>query len=153
MGVILGDQITKIVAENKGVTKKMTIANNIVIKDVKKQEFVLEGERKPVLAIEFSFGSTYGESGSKIELDGKIFYSSDKKELENLEKAWRERKTLQNEAVELAIRNRALEVGLLQAVALANQLHLPAPIQLPRFVPAGKQEAKQKETEETEKSN
>jgi|YelNatPaOPRAMG01_1025707.scaffolds.fasta_scaffold19361_3 hypothetical protein len=144
MGFILGEQLTKIVAENKGVLRKMTIANNINIKDVKKQELLLEGEKKPVLVVDFEFVSNYGESGSKIELEGKIFYSGDKKEIESLEKGWSSEKRLPNEDVELALRNRALETGLLQAVALANQLRLPAPIQLPRFVPAEKKPEEKK---------
>lgn len=135
MGLIIGDQIIRVVAQNKGVPKKTTISNNLRILDVTKQDLSIIGEKKQGAVFTFMFESSYGESESKIEIEGKIYYSGDKKELDEIENTWKTKKSLP-EKIMLGINNRALEVSLLQSVALANQLRLPVPIQLPRFVPA-----------------
>ena len=133
MGIILGEQVKKIVAENKGISRQMTIANNIKLTDVHKQDVRMGAEKQQGLAFDFLFSSVYGETSSKIEVEGSIYYGGDKKELDEIEKAWKEKKAM-DQKVTLAVNNRALELGFLQSIALANQLHLPIPIQLPRFV-------------------
>lgn len=144
MGYIVADQITKINAERKPLPKEMTISTNIKIINVEKKTLNLGEEKKPGIDFNFIFTTMYGESGSKIEVEGTIFYLGDKKELDDIEKAWKEKKTLLNEAVALAVNNRALELGLLQSIALAGQLKLPTPIKLPQFVPAPPVEQKTK---------
>jgi hypothetical protein len=141
MGTIIADQINKIFAERKPLQKKMTISTNIKIIDAIKKTIALGEEKKQGIEFSFIFSTTYGESGSKIEIEGSIFYICDKKELEEIEKSWSEKKALPNENLALLLNNRALEIGLLQSIALANQLRLPAPIKLPKFI-LGKEEEK-----------
>jgi hypothetical protein len=134
MGYLAGDQINKILAERKPLQRKMTISTNIKITNVEKKNLVIGGDKKPGLAFDFLFSTLYGDSSSKIEVEGSIFYFGEKKELDDVEKSWKDKKAISNEAVALAVNNRALEVGLLQSITLANQLRLPIPIKLPKFV-------------------
>ena len=134
MGYIVADQINKIFAERKPLQKKMTISTSIKIANVTKKNLVIGGDKKQGADFDFLFTTTYGENGSKREVEGTVFYLGDKKELDEIEKAWTEKKTLPNENIALIINNRALEIGLLQSIVLANQLRLPVPIKLPKFV-------------------
>lgn len=133
MGIILGEHVRRIVAENKGIARKMTIANNIRITDIRRQTLRLAEEKQEGLSFDFIFASSYGDTGSKIEVEGTIFYGGDKKELDEIEKEWKEKKTIPQKLA-LPINNRALEIGFLQAIALSNQVKLPAPINLPKFI-------------------
>ena len=133
MGVIVGDQINRILAENKGLAKKMTISNNIQVINISKKDFSFGEKKEPGLAFDFTYASKYGDTGTKIEVDMTVFYLSDKKELDEIEKLWKDKKQV-HEKVVLPENNRVLEAGMLQAIALANQLRLPTPIKLPKFV-------------------
>jgi hypothetical protein len=133
MGVIVGDIITRILAEHKGLPKKVTISNNISVKNISRKDFSLGEKKEPGLTFEFLFVSNYGDMGSKIEIDINVFYMGDKKELDEIEKLWKEKKQVHKDVV-LQINNRVLETGMLQAIALSNQLRLPTPIKLPKFV-------------------
>lgn len=143
MGAIIGEHVRKIIAENKGIARKMTISNNIKITDVRKADFAVGEGKQPGIAFDFLFAATYGETPSKIEVEGTIFYTAEKKELEEIEKEWKDKKVVL-EKIALPINNRALEIGFLQSIALANQVRLPAPLQLPRFVQGKPEEAKKK---------
>lgn len=135
MGSIVADHINKIFAERKPLQKKMTITTNIKLTNVAKKNLIIGDEKRQGADFDFLFTTAYGgENGSKIEVEGTIFYLGDKKELDEIEKTWAEKKILPNENVALLINNKALEVGLLQSIALANQLRLPVPIKLPKFV-------------------
>lgn len=134
MGYIVADQITKISAERKPLPKELMISTNIKITNAEKKTLSIGEDKKQGIDFNFVFTTMYGESGSKIEVEGTIFYLGDKKELDEIEKAWKDKKSLANENTALIVNNRALEIGLLQSIALANQLRLPTPIKLPKFV-------------------
>jgi hypothetical protein len=134
MGYIVADQINKILAERKPLQRKMTISTNIKINNVEKKNLVIGEDKKQGMDFDFLFTTTYGENGSKIEVEGTIFYLGDKKELDDIEKSWKEKKALPDENIALIVNNRALEIGLLQSIAMASQLRLPTPIKLPKFV-------------------
>jgi hypothetical protein len=134
MGYIVADQITKISAERKPLPKELMISTNIKITNAEKKTLSIGEDKKQGIDFNFVFTTMYGESGSKIEVEGTIFYLGDKKELDEIEKAWKDKKSLANESTALIVNNRALEIGLLQSIALANQLRLPTPIRLPKFV-------------------
>jgi hypothetical protein len=134
MGFIIADQINKIFAERKPMPEQMMISTNIKITNAEKKNMNLGGEKKQGMDINFVFTTLYGDNGSKIEVEGIIFYLGEKKELDEIEKSWKDKKVLPSEELALLINNRALEIGLLQAIALADQLRLPTPIKLPKFV-------------------
>ena len=134
MGYIVADQINKIFAERKPLQRKMTISTSIKITNAEKKNIVIGEDKKQGMDFDFLFTTSYGENGSKIEVEGTVFYLGDKKELDDIEKSWKDKKTLPNENIALIVNNRALEVGLLQSIMLANQLRLPVPIKLPKFV-------------------
>ncbi len=140
---IIGEQILRIEATNKGIARQMTIANNVQVKNVVKKEFSVGGDKKPGLGFEFIFSATYGETGSKIEVEGSIYYVDDKKKIDEIEKEWQDKKKIEDEKLILPVLNRALEMGYVHAISLADKLRLPPPIQMPKFI--------SKKTEKSEK--
>jgi len=131
---IVGDQIFRIEGVNKGVARQMTIANNVQIKDVVKRDIVVGNDPKQGLGFNFVFSATYDETGSKIEVEGSVYYIDEKKKLEEIEKEWQSKKKIEDENLILPVLNRALEIGYTQSIAMADQLRLPPPIQMPKFV-------------------
>jgi|GEM_PF-1523985 len=144
MGVILGDHIVRIHAENKGMSKKMTVSNNIILTEVMERNYNFAGDKKPGLALKYTYTTKYGDTGSKIETDIVVFFVGDKKEIDEILNTWKEKKTLSDKFA-LPISNRVLEVGMLQAIALAEQLKMTIPVKLPRFTkPKAAKETKAK---------
>lgn len=141
MGDIVGDQIVKMFAEAKPLQKKTTISTGLKFTDVSSKTVVMGDTKKQAATFDFLFTTSYGENGAKIEVTGTIFYLADKKELDEIEKSWKEKKSFPNEKIALQLNNKALEIGLLQSLALASQLKLPAPIKLPKFIIGAKEEA------------
>ena len=131
---IIGEQVLRIEAGNKGITRQMTISNNVQIKDVVKNEFNVGGDKKPGLSFDFAFSAAYAETGSKIDVEGSIFFVDEKKKLDEIEKEWQEKKKIEDERLILPVLNRALEIGYVHAISLADKLRLPPPVQMPRFV-------------------
>ncbi len=140
VGMIVGEQLTKISGQKKKLERRMAITNNIQLKSVEKREFAVGGEKKPGLAFGFSFVSKYGADAGIVEIEGAVFYVDDQKKLNDIEKIWADKKKIEDDKLLLPIMNRALEIGYLQAIAMADQLKLPPPLQMPRFV--GKKPAK-----------
>lgn len=142
VAAIIGDQILRIEAVNKGVARQMTIANNVHIKNVAKKDFTVGSDSKPGMSFDFVFSAAYDETGSRIEVEGSILYIDDKKKLDEIEKEWNAKKQIEDEKLILPVLNRALEIGYVHAVSLADKLRLPPPIQMPKFV--GKLPAEEK---------
>jgi len=133
-GIIVGETLKKISGYRKKLERRMSISNNIKISSAEKRDFMAGGEKKPGIAFGFTFTSKYGEDAGLIEIEGEVFYIDDKKKLDEIENTWTEKKKVEDEKLILPIMNRALELGYLQAIALADQLKLPPPLQMPRFL-------------------
>jgi len=134
VGMIVGEQLTKVSAQRKKLERRMAITNNIQLKAVTKREFAVGGEKKPGLAFGFTFTSKYGADAGVVEVEGEVFFIDDKKKLDDIEKIWGDKKRIEDDKLLLPIMNRALEIGYLQAIAMADQLKLPPPLQMPRFI-------------------
>ena len=136
MGVIIGERLNRIYAERKKLAQQMEIKVEPKIIDVQKLEAAIIGVRKPGLRFAFNFDVSYGKNGAagKIEVLGDIFYSGDEKEVKKLEADWKKEKKVVDDNIKIAITNRILELGYLQAIALANHVKLPAPLRMPRIV-------------------
>jgi len=134
VGMIVGEQLNKISGSRKQLERKMAITNNIQLKSVEKREFGVGGEKKPGIAFGFTFTSKYGENAGIIDVEGEVFYIDDQKKLNEIEKTWADKKKIEDDKLLLPVMNRALELGYLQVIAMADQLRLPPPLQMPRFV-------------------
>jgi hypothetical protein len=130
---IIGHQITKIVGKRGESEKNLKITSNVELKDVRKKDVFIAGDKKQALDFEFEFTIQYGEKAGGININGTLFYTAEKAELDKLAKKWDKDKKLEPEMV-ISILNRAMELGYVESISLSERLRLPPPIKLPRFV-------------------
>ena len=112
---------------------RMEIKVNPTLIKVVKRDAVIGGESKAGLNFEFEFKVVYEEFG-EIVVEGTIFYTDSPEVLRKLEQEWIASKEIKDEDTRLGIMNRVMEIGYLEAISIAKQVKLPAPLQLPRFM-------------------
>jgi hypothetical protein len=130
---IIGHQITKILGKRGETERNIKINANVELKDVRKHDVFVAGDKKPSLDFEFEFTIKYGEEAGGININGILFYTGDDAELDKLDKAWKKDKKLEPDMV-IGILNRAMELGYIESIPMAERLKLPPPMRLPRFV-------------------
>jgi len=135
MGFIVGENIHRISAERNKKDRmpvRMEIKVSPTLKSVVKKDANIGGEVKPGVTFEFEFKVDYEEFG-EIIVEGGVFFTDTPDKLKKLEKGWIDESQIVDEDVRLGIMNRIMEIGYLEAIAIAKQVKLPAPLQLPRF--------------------
>ena len=135
MGFIVGENIHRISAERNKKDRmpvRMEIKVSPTLKSVVKKDANIGGEVKPGVTFEFEFKVDYEEFG-EIIVEGGVFFTDTPDKLKKLEKGWIDESQIVDEDVRLGIMNRIIEIGYLEAIAIAKQVKLPAPLQLPRF--------------------
>ena len=130
---IVGHQIIKIIGKRGEPERGLKITSNVELKDVRKKDISIAGDKKPALDFEFEFIVKYGERAGGITITGILFYTGEKSELDKIEKKWKKDKKLDADMI-INILNRAMELGYIEAIPLAERLRLPPPLKLPRFV-------------------
>jgi hypothetical protein len=130
---IIGHQITKIVGKRGDAEQNIKITSNVELKDVRKKDVFVAGDKKAALDFEFEFIIQYGEKAGGININGVLFYTGEKAELDKLDKKWKKDKKLESDLI-IGILNRAMELGFIEAIALSDRLRLPPPMKLPRFI-------------------
>ena len=136
MGFIIGESIHRISAERNQQNRmpvRMEIKVNPTLIKVVKRDAVIGGESKAGLNFEFEFKVVYEEFG-EIVVEGTIFYTDSPEVLRKLEQEWIASKEIKDEDTRLGIMDRVMEIGYLEAISIAKQVKLPAPLQLPRFM-------------------
>ncbi len=129
--------INILINEVKGERKKTPVGNiNIrstpTIKNIEEKNFDLKGIDK-VLSIEFEFKTEYEPKIGFIQLSGDLIYAgADNKEVL---KKWKKNKKI-DEKIGIEVINSIFRRCIIKAVALAEDLQLPPPLQIPRFTPA-----------------
>ncbi len=126
---VIGVNFTSITASNKrkAVKGKISVSSRPEIKSVEYRE-ITSPKLENILAIGFSFVTSYEPDLGKIEINGELLYQHP--EAKELEKKWKKEKELPPE-VTVEILNFVLRRCLVKAVALADDLQLPPPLNLP----------------------
>ncbi len=144
MGFIIGESVHRISAERNQQNRmpvRMEIKVNPALLKVVKRDAMIGGESKPGLNFEFEFKVQYEEFG-EIVVEGTIFYTDTPDMLKKIEQEWIANKEVKDEDTRLGIMNRVMEIGYLEAISIAKQVKLPAPLQLPRFTKESKEKAR-----------
>lgn len=129
---IISFNFTKINAERKeGAKGKISIANNIGIKDVKSFELKLGKNKEKALKLEFLFEAKYDPNIGNISLGGDIVYLGTADKVKEIEKEWKKNKKLPNDVVEEVMGN-ILSKCNIEALIMSREINLPAPIPLPK---------------------
>lgn len=130
---IVGFDFRKMSAEKNDKSKggKISINNNVTVKEVEMAEASIAGKGQKLLRYSFEFKSEYKPDLGNIKLEGEVLSLEEGKKAEELEKSWKKDKTLPPEVMQSVI-STALNKCNVQALILSQQVNLPSPIPLPK---------------------
>ncbi len=128
----IGERINRVQATRGKLSPKMEIKSNVDLSDVSLKDLGITATKKGV-SFSFTFKVEYSNNGGSIEVDGELFYLDDEAKMKEIDESWKKDKKL-DEKLRLSAMNRILEVSYMQAIVASEQVKLPPPIQLPRFV-------------------
>lgn len=127
---IIGFSMQKINVERINSPKgKINIKNNVSIKNVQRSKFGF-GDKREALAYSFEFTVDYEPKVGSIVISGEVINLADEKTAKDVLARWKKDKKV--DPVELApVLNAVLQRCNVQALVLARDINLPAPIPLP----------------------
>lgn len=128
---VIGFSFTKMLVEKHNPVKgKVTINNNVGIKEVEETKININTSKK-ALKLDFEFSSSYDPDIGKILLEGEVIYLIDKDKSEEIIKNWKKNKKLEQEVMN-SVLNYVLSKCNIQALILSKDMNLPPPIPLPK---------------------
>ncbi len=136
VGYIIGENIRKVTAERKpdaAFPPRMEVKVNPEITNIILKDTVIGGDKKKGLTIDFEFNVEYSDKFGKILIEGIVFFTDTAENMKKIEADWKKEKKILDDSIRVGIMNRILEVGYMQAIPMASQVKLPAPLQMPRF--------------------
>lgn len=130
--VLLNFGFTNIqVSKNKGNSSKVNVKSNMNITDVRVSEAIKQKDQK-AFNISFEYVVDYEPKAGSIKLQGDVLYLASEKLAEEIETAWKKNKQLPRE-IAVPVFNRILHNSTVEALLLSREVHLPAPLQLPKL--------------------
>jgi hypothetical protein len=125
----VGFDFHKIEVNKKEVEKgKISISNNISIKDVKKADIKVSKDN--AVKFYFEYLSDYKALG-KILLGGSVVYLSTKEDVKKIVDEWKKDKKVKKELMAVLI-NRILQKCNVQTIILADTVNMPPPVPMPK---------------------
>lgn len=129
---VVGFNFTKIHAERKGPVKgKISISNNIHMKNVEEHNLVLGKDKQPGLKFTFEFTSDYKPKVGEIVLEGNIVYMDEEKKVREILSSWKKEKKIPPDIMK-SLLNNVLSRCNIQALIISQYASLPPPIPLPK---------------------
>tara|TARA_Y100000310_G_scaffold95150_1_gene92996 strand:+ start:2814 stop:3236 length:423 start_codon:yes stop_codon:yes gene_type:complete len=129
---IVGFNFTRLEAEKKDMAKgKISVGNNVSIKNVEEKNLSLANDKQKVLAFTFEFTSKYDPNIGHIKFTGDVLFMEDAKKVKELLDGWKKDKKLPKEIM-TGILNTVLSKCNIQALIMSEQINLPPPIPLPK---------------------
>ena len=129
---IAGVQFDKIVVDRMNTPQgKMSVKNNIVLKDLEKKEFSVGSTKQNMLLFKFEFTADYEPKIAKITLNGTTTYIEKDAKIDEIVKGWKKDKKIPKELM-TPLLNNILNKCNVEALILAREVNLPPPIQLPK---------------------
>ena len=128
---VIGFSFTKMLVEkNAPVKGKVSINNNVGIKNVEETKLNLNPDKK-ALKLDFEFTSTYEPNIGKIYLTGEVIYLIDKSKADDVIKNWKKNKKLEKDIMTNVLNNVLTKCNV-KALVLSDYMNLPPPIPLPK---------------------
>jgi len=128
---ILGLNYNKILAEKKDVSSSnVEIKTAPEIVSVEKTKLQGMGSDKEALIISFKFSSKFKPDIGKLEIEGKIIYSSE--ELDKILESWKKDKTLPAKT-HVEVVNHIFRKVCVEALHISETMQLPPVVNLPKL--------------------
>jgi hypothetical protein len=119
---------------------KISISNNVAIKDIQQKELHLGKEKQNALQFIFEFTSKYDPDVGHISIGGELLFIEEAKKVQEILSEWKKDKKVPQDVM-TSILNNILNKCNVAALILSREVNLPAPIPLPK-VQVGKPAAK-----------
>jgi len=125
-------QFSKIAIEKMNpLAGKVSINNNVTIKNVEKTQLALGKNKQDVLKFTYEYTAKYDPKIALITLVGTLTYMPKKEKIDELVKQWKKEKKLPNEILSPVLNSIYTKCNV-QALVMAREINLPPPIQLPK---------------------
>jgi len=149
--MIVGFSFTRLEGEKKTpVRGKVSIKNNVSLQDVSDAGLTMAQGKKGV-KIHFLFQTQYEPAVGNLKFEGDVILLEDDKHADALLKTWEKEKQLPKEIM-LNLLNYILERSNVQALLMARDLALPAPIPMPKVNVQNQPAARKVTKDEAEKA-
>ncbi len=129
---IIGFNLSKVEAERSPSVKgKISIKNNIQIKEVEKSDLFLGKNKQEGIRFRFEYTSNYEPKAGKILLAGDLVAVEESDKVKKIVDEWKKNKKVEADVMTQVI-NSVLNKCSVQAIILSKELGLPSPVQLPK---------------------
>lgn len=129
---IVGIQFEKIMLEKFAPARgKVSVNNNVVVKDVSKTELAFGAAKQDALRFDFEFKANYDPKIAEIMLSGFVTYFDKKEKVAELSNEWKKDKKVSKEIMG-PILNSILSKCNIEALVFAREIGLPPPIPMPK---------------------
>lgn len=130
---IIGFNFNKIYVERKKLPRgRVSVNNNVSIKDIKEADIPIDKTKQGALKIVFEFSSKYEPEIGEILLSGDLLLIEDINKLKQILKEWEDSKKVSTQVMN-KILNTILTKCNIQALILSQTVNLPPPIPLPKI--------------------
>ncbi len=132
---IIGFGIKRIFGEKNTVPNvKLSINQNINIKDVYKEKLNIAGEE--AIGVNFIFSIVYSENFGKVEVEGNLIILPEKEELKEFSKSLKEKSI--PDKFKSIILNFIMNKCNIKALSIEDEINLPYHVPMPKLTPADK---------------
>jgi hypothetical protein len=129
---VVGLQINKIVVDKVAPVKgKVSVNNNVAVKDVEKTDLTFGTAKQDALKFSFEFKASYEPKIATITLEGTITYFDKPAVIDDLHKGWKKDKKVPPDVM-TPVLNSILSRCNVEALILSREVNLPPPIPMPR---------------------
>jgi hypothetical protein len=129
---IIATNFTKISVEKKGAVKgKVSIANNVSIKNAEKTEIAIGSSKQEALKFTFEFVAKYEPNVGQTTLNGELIFLEKPDKIKEIADEWKKNKKVQKEVMAPVLNNILTKCNI-EALILSREINLPPPVQLPR---------------------
>lgn len=129
---VVGLQFNKIVVDKHGPVKgKVSVNNNVVIKDVEKTDLSVGANKQGALKFHFEFTAVYEPKVANITLVGFLTFFEKPEQVKAIADSWKKDKKIPKDVMS-SVLNTVLSRCNIEALILAREVNLPPPIPLPK---------------------
>jgi hypothetical protein len=129
---IVGLQLNKIIVDKIAPVKgKVSVNNNVSVKEVEKTDLTFGTSKQDALKFTFEFKASYEPKIATITLEGTVTFFDKPAAIADIEKGWKKDKKVAPEIM-TPILNTILTKCNIEALLLSREVGLPPPIPMPR---------------------
>ena len=129
---VVGLSFSKITVEKLGPVKgKVSVNNNVSIKDVEKTDLTVGATKQNALKFHFEFAANYEPKLGHITVLGFLTFFEKPEQVKEIADSWKKDKKIPKEVMS-SVLNTVLSRCNVEAILFAREVNLPPPIPLPK---------------------